>query len=324
MRKVLFQIFPLSLTTFILSISAYLYASLHSVNHFSFEGWANRVIYFPILFLLSFIITGLIESFFSMSNFIDHKNGQVNIRELWSATLFKLNPLSGIVVSSLMGLGIIGCANLTEIYRKITVVWYDSVLWKIEKPLFINLVGSSFDVPGIWDPVYFSLWVFVFISMAIVYRVCPFQRFVEVAMAVVIAFYLTRYLNLFFPTAGPAFYNGELFNLAGTQCAKTQQLLRLYMDGQVAQNGLMPGTMAMPSLHVGLMAIAVWRLARIWQDFVGYNSMVPVGLDVYGNAGMALCIRWDRRYNCDRNGHDHCSHNNYSMGFSQSKRIPFR
>jgi hypothetical protein len=200
-----------------------------------------------------------------MSYFIDHKNGQVNIRELWEATLFKLNPLSGIVVSSLMGLGIIGCANLAEIYRKITVVWYDSVLWTIEKPLFINLIGSRVDVPDMWDHVYFSLWLFVFISLAIVYRVCPFQRFVEVAMAVVIAFYLTRYLNLLFPTAGPAFYNGELFNLAGTYCAKNQQLLRLYMDGQVAQNGLMPGTMAMPSLHVGLMAIAVWRLAHIWR-----------------------------------------------------------
>jgi hypothetical protein len=72
-------------------------------------------------------------------------------------------------------------------------------------------------------------------------------------------------LNLLFPTAGPAFYNAELFNLSGTHCAKTQQLLRLYMDGQITQNGLMPGTMAMPSLHVGLMAIAVWRLACIWR-----------------------------------------------------------
>ena len=265
MRKVLFQICPLILTTSILATSAYLFASVYSVNYFLFEGWANRIIYFPILFLLCFIVTGLIESFFSMSNFIDHKNGQVNIRKLWEATLFKLNPLSGIVVSSLMGLGIIGCANLTEIYRNITVVWYDGILWKIEKPLFVNLIGSMVDVPDIWDSVYFTLWVFVFISMAIVYRVCPFQQFVEVAIAVVIAFYLTRCLNLLFPTAGPAFYNGELFDLAGTHCAKIQQVLRLYMDGQVTQNGLMPGTMAMPSLHVGLMAIAVWRLAHIWR-----------------------------------------------------------
>ncbi|ABA87361.1 hypothetical protein Pcar_0098 [Syntrophotalea carbinolica DSM 2380] len=265
MRTVLFQISPLILITSILSISTYLFASLYSVSHLSFEGWANRVIYFPILFFLCFIVTGIIESFFALSDFIDPKNGQVNIRDLWKETLFKLNPWSGVVVSSLMGLGIIGCANLAEIYRTITVVWYDNILWTIEKPLFVKLIGSWVDVPELWDHVYFSLWVFVFISMAIVYRFCPLQRFVQVAMAVVIAFYITRCSNLLFPTAGPAFYNSELFNLAGTHCAKMQQLLRLYMDGQVTQNGLMPGTMAMPSLHVGLMGIAVWQLAHIWR-----------------------------------------------------------
>lgn len=265
MRIVLFQTIPLILTTFLLLISTYLFASFYSVNHTLFTGWANRVIYFPVLFFLCYIVTGLVESFFAMSKFIDPKNKQVRIKELWSATLFKLNPVSGMVVSSLMGIGIIGCANLAEIYRIVTVVWYDSILWEIERPLFTNIVGSWIDVPQIWDNVYFSLWSFIFISMAIVYRVCPFQRFVQVAMAVVIAFYITRFLNLLFPTAGPAFYNAELFNLAGTHCAKMQQLLRWYMDGQVTQNGLMPGTMAMPSLHVGLMAIAVWQLAHIWR-----------------------------------------------------------
>lgn len=265
MRKSLFQILPLILTTFFLFILAFILASRYSVNLSSFDKWYNRIIYFPLLFLLCFIVTGLIESYFSLSNFTDKTSGQVKIRELWQATLFKINPFSGILVSSLMGLGIIGCANLTEIYRSVTVVWHDSVLWEIEKPLFINLINSWINVPWIWDHIYFSLWVFVFISMAIVYRVCPFKRFVQVAMAVVIAFYLTRCLNLLFPTAGPAFYNAELFNLSGTHCAKTQQLLRLYMDGQITQNGLMPGTMAMPSLHVGLMAIAVWRLACIWR-----------------------------------------------------------
>lgn len=265
MSKNLFEIFPLILTTFMLSISAYFFASLHSVNHSFFDGWANRVLYFPILFLICFLVAGLIESLFHLSRFIDNKSGQVKVFELWRATLLKVNPLNGVVVSGLMGLGIIGCANLSEIYRATTVVWFDNYLWEIEKPFFNNIVGSWVDIPNVWDPVYFSLWIFIFISMALVHRFCSFQIFVQVAIAVVIAFYLTRCLNLAFPTAGPAFYNWELFNLAGTHCAKMQQLLRLYMDGQVPQNGLMPGTMAMPSLHVGLMAIAVWRLAHIWR-----------------------------------------------------------
>lgn len=151
MRKSLFQILPLILTTFFLFILAFILASRYSVNLSSFDKWYNRIIYFPLLFLLCFIVTGLIESYFSLSNFTDKTSGQVKIRELWQATLFKINPFSGILVSSLMGLGIIGCANLTEIYRSVTVVWHDSVLWEIEKPLFINLINSWINVPWIWD-----------------------------------------------------------------------------------------------------------------------------------------------------------------------------
>lgn len=265
MLKCIFKLLPLILTTCILSVLAFFYASLYSVHSSWFEGWSNRVLYFPLLFIICFIAIGLIESYFYINDFIDHKSRQINIYELWKATIFKISPLGGILASSLMGVGIIGCANLTEIYRSVTVAWNDNLLWEIEKNLFYFLIGSWIDVPEIWDHIYFSLWVFVIISMVIVYRFCHFKQFIQFAMAVVIAFYLTRCFNLLFPTAGPAFYKEELFNLAGTHCAKVQKYLRLYMDGQVTQNGLMPGTMAMPSLHVGLMVIAVWRLAYIWR-----------------------------------------------------------
>ena len=38
-------------------------------------------------------------------------------------------------------------------------------------------------------------------------------------------------------------------------------MLLLYMNGEFTQNGFIPGTMGMPSLHIGLAAMATWVLA---------------------------------------------------------------
>jgi hypothetical protein len=265
MIKILHRMAPLIAIVTLLIATTHFWAGMHASKFSLQNGLAHQAFLFPALFLGFLTACVLIESVWRVKEFVEEETGQVNLHALWHETIFKINPISGILVSFFMGAGIIGCANLAEIYRNTATTWYDSSLWLIEKPLFSILLASRLNVPVIWDKVYFLLWPFVFLAMALVFKRGHQQQFVKIALAVVLAFYLTRIISLLLPTAGPVFYRPELFDLGNTLTAQTQELLRLYMAGHVIQNGLMPGTMAMPSLHVGLAAIAAWVLACEWR-----------------------------------------------------------
>lgn len=264
MKKILLQIGPLIIIDGLLLSSTHAWAHMQSVELFNLETKAT-VMLFPFMFLASLGAVSLIESIWRIREFVEDETGQVNLHAIRHSTIFKINPITGVAVSALMGYGIIGCANLAEIYRATATLWHDDSLWRIEEPLFSALLGSWVDVPAVWDRVYFLIWPFLFMAMALIFKVGRQQIIVQLALAVVIAFYFTRCINLLLPTAGPAFYQTELFSLGGTISERAQEGLRLYMDGRIPQNGLIPGTMAMPSLHVGLTAIAVWFLAREWR-----------------------------------------------------------
>lgn len=264
MKKILIQIAPLIIVDALLLSSTHAWASMQSVALSSPEIGAT-VMLFPFMFLATLGAASLIESIWRAREFVDDATGQVNLRALWHSTILSRNPITAVAVSVLMGYGIIACANLAEIYRTTATRWHDDSLWNIEAPLFSALLGSWLDVPAVWDRIYFLIWPFLFIAMALIFKAGRQRIIVQIALAVVIAFYLTRCINLLLPTAGPAFYRTELFSLAGTISERAQEGLRLYMDGRIPQNGLIPGTMAMPSLHVGLTAIAVWFLAREWR-----------------------------------------------------------
>ena len=83
-----------------------------------------------------------------------------------------------------------------------------------------------------------------------------------VTIATVLCYFLTRWLAIQYPTAGPAFFQPELFDLSDTVSGSVQRWLSQYMQGKVPQNGFIPGTMGMPSLHIGITVMAAWFLAR--------------------------------------------------------------
>ncbi len=259
MKKFAGELAPLILTVVLLSALSHLWAGPKAIAWISLDR-IHAVIWFATLFVIGYAFTTLIESGMRSRDFIVDDSGQVDMRALWRA--IPRNPLTGIMSAMLLGYGVIASTSLVEIYRTSANVWYDAMLWNAEEPLFRFLMGSWLDAPAVWDRIYFMIWPYLFLAFALVFRITNTQRFILLTMAFVISFYLTDVINLMFPTAGPAFYRPELFHLAGTNSSQAQEILRHYMAGEVLQNGMIPGTKAMPSLHVGLTGMVAWFVAR--------------------------------------------------------------
>lgn len=256
---------PLLLVNVVLLAASQLWASVISIQIFSSLKLIYSATIFPILFLGSLLSVFIFESIWRANEFTNNETCHINVRGLWRASSFRASPLKGALIIFAMGLGITSSSHLSEIYRLTTQRWFDERLWMIEEPVFGILLGSWLNIPIFWDKVYFFIWPALFVSIAVVYKFGDQQKLLKIALAAVIAFHVARMINLLFPTAGPVFFKPELFSLEGTLSDRAQEGLRLYMLGHLAQNGLIPGTMAMPSLHVGLAAMTVWTIASQWR-----------------------------------------------------------
>jgi membrane-associated phospholipid phosphatase len=157
--------------------------------------------------------------------------------------------------------GITACGNLVEVYRTRAGVWHDAALWNLERDLFGVLLASRFNVPAFWDTVYFMVWSGLFLGSSLLFVTGQKRAFFLLTTSLVWSYVLTRVFAIYFPTQGPVFFRPDLFNLSGTISADTQRALALYMAGEIPQNGLLPGTMAMPSLHVGMPFLLTCLLA---------------------------------------------------------------
>ena len=208
---------------------------------------------------MSFLLD-LFASFAELKNFTDHESGNIKIFALWKKVF--TNPLSGFILIVVMTFGITSAQDLSEYYRVHVTTWYDANLWALEGTLFHFLKESLIDVPKFWDSVYFAYWPYLMFVYCTLYRLRRFHDLTNVTIATVLCYFMTRWLAIQYPTAGPAFYQPGLFDLSDTVSGAVQKWLVLYMQGNVAQNGFIPGTMGMPSLHIGITVIAAWFLAR--------------------------------------------------------------
>ena len=94
------------------------------------------------------------------------------------------------------------------------------------------------------------------------YRLRRLYDLAIMTIATILCYFLTRWIALQYPTAGPAFHQPEIFDLSGTVSGAAQKWLVIYMQGGLPQNGFIPGTMGMPSIHIGVTVMAAWFLAR--------------------------------------------------------------
>lgn len=250
---------PMLIVVGTLSAVVNIYVGDLALSPFSWARWQCIGIVASLFILVSFLLD-LFASFAELKNFTDHESGNIKISELWKKVF--TNPLSGLILIVVMTFGITSAQDLSEYYRVHVTTWYDADLWALEASLFHFLKESLIDVPKFWDSVYFAYWPYLMLVYCTLYRYRRWYDLATVTITTVVCYFLTRWVAIQYPTAGPAFYQPELFDLSGTVSGAVQKWLVLYMQGGVPQNGFIPGTMGMPSLHIGITVIAAWFLAR--------------------------------------------------------------
>lgn len=261
-RIVLASAITLLGVTLLLSSAAHSVAGPFAIHAY---GSSQLAVQIGLLFFfgvgLSIVMLG--DSAWRARHFIRGDKGQVDV-----AALFRSIPkpkMAVVAVLLIAGYGIAASASLVELYRAETLDWRDASLWQLEQFFFQFLIGLPINVPRFWDAVYQFLWIVLFLGLAALARSGRTDAVAHAMCAVVIAFHLTRYVAIAFPTAGPVFHQPGMFDLSETGSGELVELLREYMAGRVQQNGFLPGTQAFPSLHVGLAWCAVWVTARAWR-----------------------------------------------------------
>lgn len=250
---------PMLMVVVTLSTAVNLYVGDLALDPFSWARWQGIGIV-VCLFLLESFLLDIFASLTELKNFTDHESGHIKISALWKNVF--TNPLSGIILIIVMTFGITSAQDLSEYYRVNVTTWYDANLWALEASIFYFLKGSLIDVPIFWDRVYFAYWLYLMLVYCALYRLRRFYDLTTMTIATILCYFLTRCAALHYPTAGPAFHQPEIFDLSGTISGSAQKWLVVYMQGGVPQNGFIPGTMGMPSLHIGVTVMAAWFLAR--------------------------------------------------------------
>jgi membrane-associated phospholipid phosphatase len=250
---------PVFVVVLILTIIVNVYVGDLALNFFNRARWLGMGFVVG-LFLIVTVLIDIAASLSKLKSFTDRESGNVNISALWK-TIFT-NPVGGGILILVMTFGITSAQSLSEYYRINLTVWYDADLWALEASLFYFLKGSIIDFPGLWDRIYFTYWTYLILVYCVLYRLRRFYDLSIITIATVFCYFMTRWIAIQFPTAGPAFFRPELFDLSGTISQSAQEMLVQYMQGNVPQNGFIPGTMGMPSLHIGITVMGAWYLAR--------------------------------------------------------------
>lgn len=251
----------LLVVTCLASLVAYLVAgplALNPIGISPLSAQLGLIAFFSIALVLLLVV----DSIRRAPDFIASESGQLDLKALWRA--LERPRLESFALILIAAYGVAASANLAEVYRVSVREWHDPLLWRIEGGLFSALVDSWFFLPRLWDAVYNILWVVLCLGLGALARAGHLRQMAEALCAVVIAFHLTRYIAIAFPTAGPVFHRPELFDLTGTASGQMVQLLRDYMAGETPQTSLLPGSQAFPSLHVGLAWCAVVVMRREW------------------------------------------------------------
>jgi len=254
----------IEMTPLVVGVALLTLAARYCAGDAAIALWDPSRFSLMLLVLQSFVLTlGVALPLVSVArarDFVLADSGQVDIKSLWRS--LGINPVvTGLgIMIAIYGMTAMG--SLVEMYRLRAGVWHDATLWSLESAWIHALLDSPFNVPAFWDVVYMAFWGGLLLMIGMLQGIGRFRAVHELLLAAVVAFFLTRIFAIYWPTAGPMFYVPGLFDLSGTSSGTARDILVLYMEGGVPQTGWLPGTMAMPSLHVGVTGLAAWYLGR--------------------------------------------------------------
>jgi hypothetical protein len=183
-----------------------------------------------------------------------------------------LSPSVMIVLTTFV---LLGTSNITllslTLIGKVTA-WRDPFFWALEQPLFDGLSRLPVDAVA-WDRLYHSAWGIELVAAFALVIVARGPRIVvHYCVSLILLFYVGRWLGLFNPVMGPAFYRPEAFgyldgSVSATAMREVAATFALPPDQAIHKGGvLLGGVSAMPSLHVAMVAVtAYWMaMARRW------------------------------------------------------------
>lgn len=220
---------------------------------------------FSLMAVLLVLAVHLLASLRGLRAYVDPLSAQLDLRALWRERHFLDDAGFIVLLMLIMNIALSGVAMIAELYRHTALEWHDAQLWALEEALFawLQTLPGLARLLGCWEWIYHSMWVFVLTVLALLVSARRDQAACAMIVAAIQIFYLAHVFALVFPTAGPALYWPEAFPwLEGSQTAELQAILSAYQQGDLAQNGVMYGLQACPSVHIGLAWLAGRHLLR--------------------------------------------------------------
>ncbi|RWA53519.1 hypothetical protein AU476_13520 [Cupriavidus sp. UYMSc13B] len=186
-----------------LSVASHFIAGALSIGLLTLHHIAAAALY-TLCFLLLLSLLFVIESVLLVRKYIDKDSGNVDLAGLWQAVAKPSSIVVGSVLVYLVVLAISGNANLVEVYRTTSTVWYDKVLWDLEEPLFRLVIASNAMPMAFWEAIYYMMWVFVLLVVAALVKTEKVSSYMELAIAIVLAFYATTLIAWCFRSQAPS------------------------------------------------------------------------------------------------------------------------
>jgi membrane-associated phospholipid phosphatase len=256
---------PLLLLCCVIETFFYIILGKNALEIIHYDRIIISILFILIIYVI-FVNIILITSFNKIKYYTCPVTKKINLRELWQYcfTQYNRHHLPKFFIIALTPYCITSSANIVWIYQHCATNWHDSVLFELEHQwIKFFLTIYRFVSPVFFDKIYFALWTGLFVTFSLVYTFSTTENLLYISITIIISYMITRIIGLSFPTAGPVFYKPEIFPIFGTQSEFMQNLLKKFMEGKIEQNILFPGTMAMPSLHVGLSFLVMTTLFRL-------------------------------------------------------------
>ena len=166
---------------------------------------------------------------------------------------------------------ILGTSNITLLNLELlshSTRWRDPFFWRLEGGVLERVAALPIDTAA-WDRLYHSAWgIELFAAFALVVIGRGSRIVLHYCVTMIVLFYVGRLLGVLNPVMGPAFYRPEVFAyLDGSVTADAMRMVAQVMasppERAVRSGGiLLGGVSAMPSLHVAMVAVTAYWLAR--------------------------------------------------------------
>lgn len=166
---------------------------------------------------------------------------------------------------------ILGTSNITLLNLELlshSTHWRDPFFWRLEGGVLERIAALPIDTAA-WDRLYHSAWGIELVAAFALVVVGRGSRIVlHYCVTMIVLFYVGRLLGVLNPVMGPAFYRPEVFayldgSVTGDAMRMVAQVMGSPPERAMHSGGiLLGGVSAMPSLHVAMVAVTAYWLAR--------------------------------------------------------------